>query len=333
RAGGIVLGTAAAPLLFAGTLLGGTAAADQLNLPAAVGSGQPFEAAYRFEKPLIGSGYLAIEWSDVDGRVVQRRRIPVDLAATAELTFSLDSKRAVTLQNRLTTHLSIDRVEPDGTVAHREHDETKVFIVSPAGDPWSDFQIIMWQRQTQAGYAALKQLGITAGMVEAEHRDEESTYAAGVLEPLLAKNLRWYLENIATDFYSPYHKWSGDRPVNWRFLEVKKRYWENSLDPTALIRDPSLSDHRWIAKVQGRLIRDVDAMKAYRPLYYNLADETGIADLSAFWDFDFSGASLAAMRDWLKERYANLDSLNREWGSAFTDWQQVMPMTTHEALR
>jgi hypothetical protein len=61
-------------------------------------------------------------------------------------------------------------------------------------------------------------------MVEADHRDEVSAYAAGALDPLLANDLRWYLENIATDFYSPYHKWSGDRPVNWRFLEVKRPY-------------------------------------------------------------------------------------------------------------
>jgi hypothetical protein len=107
---------------------------------------------------------------------------------------------------------------------------------------------------------------------------------------------------------------------------------ENSRDPTVLIRDPSLSDRRWVAKVEDRLSRDVNVMKAYRPLYYSLGDETGIADLSAFWDFHFSVSSLAAMRDWLTDRYASLDSLNREWGSAFTGWEQGMPMTTQEAV-
>jgi hypothetical protein len=75
-----------------------------------------------------------------------------------------------------------------------------------------------------------------------------------------------------------------------------------------------------------------NAIKAYRPLYFSLGDETGIADLSAFWDFDFSEPSLAAMRDWLKEHYASLDALNQEWGSAFAGWEQVMPMTTQEAI-
>ena len=75
------------------------------------------------------------------------------------------------------------------------------------------------------------------------------------------------------------------------------------------------------------------ALQPYRPLYYNLGDETGIADLSAFWDFDFSEASLTAMRDWLKERYGSLTKLNQEWGSEFDTWEQVKPMTTREALQ
>jgi hypothetical protein len=47
----------------------------------------------------------------------------------------------------------------------------------------------------------LKRLGITAGMVETDHRDERRTYISDDLEPLLANDLRCYLENIATDLY------------------------------------------------------------------------------------------------------------------------------------
>jgi len=60
----------------------------------------------------------------------------------------------------------------------------------------------------------------------------------------------------------------------------------------------SFVDRGWLQKVHDRLIRDVRALQPYQPLYYSLGDETGIADLSAFWDFDFSEASLTAMREW-----------------------------------
>jgi len=56
----------------------------------------------------------------------------------------------------------------------------------------------------------------------------------------------------------------------------------------------------------------VRAYAPYRPLYYSLADEAGIADLAAAWDFDLAPASLAVMRVWLKQIYGTLAALNRE---------------------
>jgi len=316
--------------LAVGSPLGGAAAADQLLLPQAVERDQSIEIAYRFEQPATGQGFLDIEWKDVDGRVVERQRIPLDLADTASVALPLDTRRAVTMKNELSAHLSFDAVDQHGGKSHRENNETRSFIVSPADHPWSDFQIIMWQEQTRAGYAALKGLGITAGMV---HPGASSTATAESISPLLDNDMRWYLENIATDFYSPYHRWSGDRPKNWKFLEAKQRYRDNPLDPAAFVREPSLSDSKWLNKIRDRLMRVVSMQHPYRPLYYNLGDETGVADLAAFWDFDFSEYSLTAMRDWLKERYGSLIALNQEWGSGFDRWEQVKPMTTREAMQ
>jgi hypothetical protein len=76
----------------------------------------------------------------------------------------------------------------------------------------------------------------------------------------------------------------------------------------------------------------VRALHPYRPLYYSLGDETGIGDLAAFWDFDFSDFSLAAMREWLKSDYESLAALNQQWGTAFRRWDEVVPMTTDEAM-
>jgi hypothetical protein len=143
----------------------GDAAADELVLPQAVERTQPIEVAYRFEHPATDHGFLDIGWSDVDGRLVERRRIPLDLADAAKVAFPLDTRRTVTMKNRLTAHLSFDAVDQLGNQFHRENDETGSFIASPSDHPWSDYQIIMWQQQTRAGYAALKRLGVTAGMV------------------------------------------------------------------------------------------------------------------------------------------------------------------------
>src|ERR1700722_6738320 len=73
--------------------------------------------------------------------------------------------------------------------------------------------------------------------------------------------------------------------------------------------------------------------KSMRPIDYSLADEAGIADLAAAWDFDFSPASLAGMREWLRGQYGSLDALNREWGTGFVGWNDVVPITTTSAMR
>ena len=316
--------------LIFGRLCGEAAIADELVLPPNVEPNQPAEVIYHLEKPATGQGSLDVEWRDVVGRLVERRRISVELADATELAFGLDISRAVTMKNELAVRLSLDGVDQLGNRSHRENKETGAFIASPFERPWWDYQIIIWQLQKRAGYDALKRLGITAGMLPIDR----SSYSvvADWIEPLLDSDLHFYLENIATDFYSSYHRWSGSRPVNWRFLQTKQRYWENPLDPAALAREPSLSDQVWLGNVRDRLIRNVRALRPYRPLFYDLGDEPGIADLAAFWDFDFSEASLTGMRDWLKDRYGSLKALNQEWASDFGQWAEVTPITTREAL-
>jgi hypothetical protein len=301
----------------------GAAAADTLRLPQAAERDGTIAVVYRFDRPATGSGFLDIEWTDSVGRIVDRRRLAFDLDNAVSIDFSLDARRAVTIENKIEAHLTLDGARMASAAAK--------FIAMPPATRWQDFQIIMWQNQTAAGFAALKRLGITAGMVEANHRDESGGFVADQLAPLLQANLRCYLENIATDFYSAYHRWAPNKPENWRFREAKERHRRGDL--TAFIRDPSLSDPAWLDRIVARLGRSLRNLQPYRPLYYSLGDETGIADLSAFWDFDLSAHSLAGMRQWLLQEYGSLAALNREWGKEFASWDEVLPMTTAQALQ
>src|SRR5579862_9530947 len=123
-------------------------------------------------------------------------------------------------------------------------------LASPrAGDPWSDYQVILWQPSNTAQCESLKAIGITAGTVTPRDRDHPAAALDEQIAPLLACGERWYVENIATDFYAAYHRWSGDRPVNWRFIAIKDAYQKDPQDRAALIRDPSLSDPHWLAAI------------------------------------------------------------------------------------
>ncbi len=197
---------------------------------------------------------------------------------------------------------------------------------------WDDYQIIEWQHRDAAQLATLKRLGVTAATVIA-NRDGTGMPVQQQFAPMLANGLRWYVENIATDYYSAYHRWFPDRKVNWRFVEAQQRYRQQPDDDTALWRDPSFADPVWQKRISDRLIATVHEQARYRPLYYSLGDETGIADLSAYWDFDLSPGSLAGMRVWLHQTYGSLAALNAEWGTAFARWDDVRPETTRQAMQ
>jgi hypothetical protein len=205
----------------------------------------------------------------------------------------------------------------------------------PAGDRaaiWPDYQVMIWQPQTPARLAGLARLGITAGKLFGERGAFDAGKIREAAEPLAANDLRWYVENIATDFYSAYHRWRPGRPVNWLFDEVQRLHREEPDNIAAFTRTPSLSDPDWLRRIAQRLEQNVRAWSRWHPLYYSLADEAGIADLGAAWDFDFDSRSLAGMRQWLRQRYRTLGALNREWGTAFPDWDAVEPMTTDAAI-
>jgi Beta-galactosidase len=285
------------------------------------------QALYRAQSPGTGKGQLIVTWTDVYDRLIEQRKIPFELRDTSDVPFGLDLRRAVAMRNTLTVQFSFAGIDKTGVKDRREDSAEISFIARPPDRTWWDYQIIMWQEHTAEQYATLKKLGISAGA--AVYRGNTQTPP----DYLLRNDLRWYAENIATDFYSAYHRLSPDRAKNWKFLEAKRLHSKDPSSKEAFKRDPSLSDPAWLTTIRDRLIATVRSNAPYRPLFYNLGDEPGIADLSAFWDFDLSYHSLTGMRAWLTERYGTLAALNEQWGTAFTSWDAVTPETTNEAMK
>ncbi len=199
-----------------------------------------------------------------------------------------------------------------------------------AADPrWDDYQLIMWQDQPPAAMDGLRRLGFTATKLIGN---------GGRIDPQAlaerrASSLPYYLENIATDLYASYHRYTPGQPVTWRFDRDRARRQADPAHVSVFVREPSLSDAEVLAAVQARLTALVRAQAADRPLFYDLADEAGIADLAAPWDFDVSPSSLAAFRAWLRREYAGLDALNAQWGTSYPDWDAVQPELTDAAMR
>ena len=312
--------------LLLATALTAVGTAGEILLPSqALERDSVTEVTYRTNGLATGKGELAINWTDVHGRWVDDRKIPVELTDEDHIGFRLDLRRAAAMKNTLQVHFSFEGRNKKGEPDKREEDATATFVARPPGGQWRDYIIMMWQNYNARDFRLLKTLGINGG----QHVGRNNTPP----DFLLDNDLRWYAENIATDFYSAYHRWFPDRPVNWLFDDARQLYKKDPTNRESFKRHPSLSDPVWLSRIHDRLVESVNRLSPYRPVFYDLGDESGIADLAAFWDFDFSDESLVPMRLWLRERYGTLAALNRQWGTSFTNWDSVMPMTTNEAMK
>ncbi len=312
-------------LMLALSTAGLTAGAELILPDTALERTEPVIAIYRTNPQANGKGRLTIHWTDVLGRVVEDHSIPVDMLDETEIRFPLDIRRAVVMQNQVRVHLSLEGVDKKGNPDHREEDAEVSFIAKPPEREWYDYNIIMWQHHPAELFAKLKTLGINGGQ-----------YLGRNLKPpdfLLANNLRWYAENIATDYYSEYHRYRRDRIQNWSWLQAKELYRKDPDSKEAFKRHPSFSDPSWRKLIHDRLVEAARVQSPYRPFFYDLGDESGIADLAGYWDFDFSDYALGEMRQWLKKRYGLLSALNAQWGSHFPSWESVFPETTREAMK
>ena len=239
-------------------LLGGLAFAGEIVLPSsALERAGPVTAIYRTNTRATGKGELAIRWTDVHGRVVEDRKIPVELTDETDIGFRLDLRRAAAMKNELRVHFSLEGVNKRGAPDRREEDAAVSFVASPPHRTWWDYTIVMWQHYPIELVPGLKKLGINAGQWVGRNRN--------LPEFLLQNDVRWYAENIATDFYSEYHRWYPDRPVNFAFVQAKELYKKDPSSKEAFKRQPSFSDPAWIQKVRDRLAQSARFYSPYRP--------------------------------------------------------------------
>ncbi len=199
--------------------------------------------------------------------------------------------------------------------------------------PWRSFHVILWQSDRDAAaLAAAKALGVTDGRIFASRSEPVDT--AGLRReaaPLEAAGLGFYVENIATDYYSAYHRFFPNHPPTWEMDKLRALRRVSPHDPALFRRQPGFEDPAWQSRIAGRLAATVGVFGAV-PRYYNLGDEAGIADLASAWDFDTAPSSLARFRQWLRHRYGNVTALDRAWGAHETRWARVQPELTDAAL-
>lgn len=135
-----------------------------------------------------------------------------------------------------------------------------------------------------AYFSALKTMNVTGSMV----------YRQGDPAPNNAAKMPFYCTNLCNQLYL---RNKSGKEIRESFNQ--KRTHENC------VRKPSLEDPKTDADERQEAARAAKRLHANKPLGYDLRDEgTYVISSACPFDFDFSEASLACFRQWLKKNTA-----------------------------
>jgi glycosyl hydrolase family 42 (putative beta-galactosidase) len=114
---------------------------------------------------------------------------------------------------------------------------------------------------------------------------------------------------------------------------TKKELFKRTGDKKFLRRTPSFNDPAFMQTLSD-IVRAAARNKArYNMDYYFVGDEGSLTSYGDAVDFDWSSQTLADFREWLKQDYRTLATLNKEWHTSFKSWTDVVPFTTDEARK
>ena len=261
---------------------------------------EPVKAVIRLASPVKSQGTTySVRISDSFGRLLVTRAFaaPSSNEPLAEIPIEVPVPNAVV--QRHTLHVTVS--PSDGNVQSAE----RPFLFR-AGAAWDDYICTVWQRHNEQRIPYLQEMFVTG-----------SQWSGSVPVPPNAwvdHNWRFYIEGTGNWVYAPYHIFMADKDKTYYYEQAKKAFIADRTDMRILERDPCLSNHIVQDRIKAQFGGVGRLYKNYRPLYYTVADESGIANQAAPFDFCFSPDCKTAFREWLKKRYASLEALNKQWG-------------------
>ncbi|OGS35895.1 MAG: hypothetical protein A2293_17160 [Elusimicrobia bacterium RIFOXYB2_FULL_49_7] len=286
-----------------------------MNKPEGYFPGETLVGKIPVEGTLTGS--IQLHWVDAHNRLVADIPLIFNQAKNA-FSFRLHLTSALTVFNRLLCKINNE------AVAENE------FLITPIDKSWDDFHAVTWASYPLGCAEKLAEYGI----------DGAVTYSASVRNHNLKQFNTTYIDQVAPKAFSWYHRnaakmWVYDRQPYIDFLNKKAKtdpYFSLPIS-SLLTRQHCLSEESTRKLIADRMRQTVDVQRKSAPLFFNIADEIGIADQAAPFDFCFCPTCMNQFRQWLRCKFITLDALNQTWESHFSLWDEVFPMTTHMTIQ
>ena len=179
---------------------------------------------------------------------------------------------------------------------------------------WNRFKILVWQYKTSVleDFHLYQKIGLGGFHIDR---------GAG-LEDLFAFSLKEQF---------PYYV---DHAADKGFLHLKGTDIEAVTGKHGLtIRPYSLADPDTLRQIKEHLDRNIKATKKGLVLAYAFDDEISLGSYVIPCDVDNHPLSLVWFRNWLRNKYQTINSLNKSWNADFKSFDEVMPRSYEEVRR
>ena len=96
-----------------------------------------------------------------------------------------------------------------------------------------------------------------------------------------------------------------------------------------LVRDPCLTNPTYREGLAAQINRALDRTALFGALGYSMGDEIFFSYPGV--DLCFSPTCIASFREYVRKMYGSLDAVNKEWGTEYRTWEEVVPIPLQEA--
>ena len=258
--------------------------------------GEAARVTASLSSPAPPKAKLRVSLTDTAGRLYYRQEVSVPVGQK-QITFACKLDNARTIVSRLHGELIVGNEVVDAK-------DLFVFVPRRSSD---EFRSVLWGLglNTGLGWLANQQLrhaGFNAILAHpSSDASQERVFALCDL-PLVS--------------YS-YRIMGGVDDKGWR-----KDHWLRDV-ADGCFYNPELQQ-----KAKQVVLDRIRPVIPYGPTLYTLGDEN-------YYDYKsgFSPIGQLAFREYLKKHYGTLESLNKEWGTRYTDWSQIELLPREEALK
>lgn len=279
---------------------------EKLEIPV----GEKVHTTVKLKSETLVTGSLTAKLFDNYERLVDQQKVEVNFQGEKELSFVFNTQNIITNSGKSDYVLEVNGLQTDHKVL--EH-----FILQPR--IWNDYDVAMY-------HFGPNPVPGTWGAVDRQLQElNVTTLAAYTLENSKHANYKVQAQTRIKGVESP-----DNGPDMEYYLEMKEKYLATN-DKHLLIRKYGLKDPVYLNSVREELKTKVGEWKKFSPSAYYIFEEPSVTSYDDPLDLCFGETTLKSMREWLKKQYSTLEALNKQWGTSFKTWEEVIPDDSREA--